>query len=185
METPQPVREKEYARWRIQGARVLLALIAISLIVVAARKGFQAYRYFSPQVALTATVAYAELTDPRPKTPEGPISSKPAQAIPTRLTMRFNEHQGLTFEAALRSDPGQLPTPPRPGSVVTLILPRLWRDLAKGNHVLAFGVREGNTVLVDAAKYPYTAEYRTAFLAVGAVVGAFVSALAAILLGRR
>ena len=69
---------------------------------------------------------------------------------------------------------------PAAGDKVTLILPSRWHELEVGERVLAFGLKRGDTVLVDAAKYPYMAEYRTAFLAAGAGIGALIAALGAL-----
>jgi len=165
-------------------ARVLLAVTALSLGLLAARKGNLARLYFSPPVQLAATVARAELTDAVPTVESGPRAGTVSPPIPTRLALRVNEHQDLRFEVALRSDPGRLPVPPRAGERVTLTLPGRWPNLVTDGRVLAFGVAVEGTVIVDAKQYPYTAEYRTAFLAAAAAAGALVAALGAWRLGR-
>jgi len=179
----KPSRPSAKSRALFPAARILLAVVALSLAVLAAQRGHKASLYFSPPAALLVTVASAELTDYAPMANSGPRSGTVRPPIPTRLTLSVKEHEGVRFEVALRSDPERMPPPPPPGQQVTITLPEKWRQLVTGGRVLAFGVSQGGASIVDPAAYPYTAEYRTLFLAVVAGAGALVAALGAWRLG--
>jgi hypothetical protein len=165
--------------------RLLLLLMALSLAFVAARKGQQAIRYFSELIELPGTVVSAELTDAIPLAWGNPKAPQVTQPIPTRMAIMLREFPGLRFMVALRENPELIPPPPNADENVTLLLPARWRESVVGDRALAMGLKRGGNVLVDPAGYPWAAEYRTAFLAVGAAVGAVIAALGAWRIGRR
>lgn len=164
--------------------RIVLVLIALSLAAVAYRKGRQAALYFSAPVELAGTVDVAAFSHPILLARGNPRAGEVTQPVPTRLDIRLREQPGVQFQVWLPQDPQRQPAPPAVGATVTLVLPGRWRDLEVGERVLAFGLKQRETVLVDAAQYPYAAEYRTAFLAVGAGLGALFAALAAWRMGH-
>jgi hypothetical protein len=159
--------------------RVLLAVIALSLVVVAVRRERLAWLYFSPLVDLSGTVVSAQLTDPRPMATGDPKTRDVILQVPTRLTIDLQEYPGLRFLVALREESATVPPAPAPGEAVALKLPSRWRNLVVGNRVLAMGLSRGTTVLVDPAGYSFADEFRTLFLGVGAAVGALVAGVAA------
>jgi len=165
--------------------RAALVVLALALAFVAARKGLQAARYFSPLTELSGTVTSAELTGAIPLAKGNPRAREVTQPVPTRVTLELREQPGLRFQVALREDPDLIPPRIAPGEAVTLLLPGRWRELEVGDRVLAMGLKRAGAVLVDPAGYPWAAEYRTAFLAVGAAVGAAIAALGAWRIGRR
>ena len=159
--------------------RVLLAVIALSLVFVAARRERLAWLYFSPLVDLPGTVLSARLTDPRPMATGDPSTRDVILQVPTRLTVELREYPGLRFLVALREEQGAVPAVPALGDAVTLSLPGRWRDLVAGDRVLAIGLRRGTTVLVNPAEYRYADEFRALFVGVGAAVGALIAGIAA------
>lgn len=161
-----------------------LVLLALSLVFVAARKGQQARRYLSPLVELKGTVVRAEFADAIPMARGDPGARDVIRPVPTRLRIELREFGGVRFEVALREDAETLPALPEPGEAVTLVLPARWREMEMGDRVLAMGLKRGTEALVDPAGYVYGAEYRTAFLGVGALVGAAVCLIAALRLGH-
>lgn len=169
----------------ILSVRLLLVLMALSLGFVAARKGQQAVRYFSPLIELPGTVVSAELTDAIPLAWGNPRAPEVTQPVPTRLAIVLQEFPGLRFMVALRENPELIPPRLNPGERVTLILPSRWRDALVGDRVLAMGLRRGAERLVNPDGYPYAAEYRTGFLALGAAVGACLALLGAWRLWRQ
>lgn len=164
--------------------RIVLALTALSLAAVAYRKGSQATLYFSAPVELAGTVDVSAFSHPILLARANPRAGEVAQPVPTRLDVRLREHPGVQFQVWLPQEPERHPAPPAVGAAVTLVLPGRWRELEVGERVLAFGLKQGEAVLVDARQYPYAAEYRTAFLAVGAGLGALFAALGAWRMGR-
>jgi len=164
--------------------RLLLIVMALSLAWVAAHKGMQAVRFFSPLVELSGTVGSAELTDAIPLAWGNPRAPEVTRPIPTRLAVELQEQPGFRFLVALRENPELIPPRIAPGERVTLVLPGRWREIEAGPRVLAMGLKRGGNVLVDPAGYPYSAEYRSAFLAVAAAVGAVIAALGAWRIGR-
>jgi hypothetical protein len=161
--------------------RIALVLIAVSVAAVALRKGLQAARYFSTPIELSGTVTAAAFANAIPMARGNPRAGEVTGPIPTRLDVRLREQPGILFEVWLPEDPALQPPLPALDDAVILTLPGRWREMEVGprERVLAFGLKRGNTVLVDAARYPYAAEYRTAFLAVGAAVGALIAAIGA------
>lgn len=159
--------------------RVLLALIALSLVFVAVRKERQAWLYFSPLIDLTGTVASAELADPVPMAMGDPKTRDVIRQVPTRIAVELKEYPGLRFLVALREDPAAVPAAPPAGETVTLKLPGRWRDLVAGHRVLAIGLSRGASVLVDPASYAYVNEFGALFVGAGAALGAAVSGIAA------
>ncbi len=159
--------------------RVALAIMALSLALLSARKGVQTARYFSPLIDLPGTVVAAELTDPIPLAKDNPRFRSIVAAVPTRLRLELKEYPGLHFQVALREDPDLIPPVLAAGEQVTLILPTRWRESEVGSRVLTMGLRRGTTLLVDPAGYPFAAEFRAAFVAVAAAIGAIIMALGA------
>ena len=159
--------------------RVLLAVIALSLVFVAVRRERLAWLYFSPLSDLPGTVVSAQLTDPRPMATGDPRTRDVIVQVPMRLTLELREFPGVRFLVALREEPGAVPAVPVPGEAVVLKLPGRWRDLVAGNRVLAMGLSRGPAVLVDPAGYAFADEFRALFLGVGAALGALVAGIAA------
>jgi len=164
----------------IHYGRIVLVLIALSLAFVAFRKGNQSVRYFSTPSEVSGTVSAAAFAKAIPLARGNPRAGEVTQPVPTRLDVQLQEHSGVQFEVWLPEDPALHPPLPAAGDQVTLILPSRWHELEVGERVLAFGLRRGDQMLVDPKRYPYASEYRTAFLAVGAGIGAFIAALGAL-----
>jgi hypothetical protein len=159
--------------------RIFLVLMALSLVFVAVHKGREAQRYFSPLVEVPGTVLRAELTDPKPFATADPRAKGAIVQVPSRLRIDVREFPELHFVAILREEPGHAPALPAPGESVTLLVPALWRDLMAGDRVLTIGVKRGTQMLVDPAEYPYAAEYRMAYTAFGAALGAILALVGA------
>ncbi len=161
--------------------RIALVLIALSLAGLAVRKGLQAVRYFSSPTEVSGMVVETAFAKAIPLAHGNPLEGTVTGPVPTRLNVRLRELADIHFEVWLPEDPAQHPALPAVGDAVTLVLPGRWREMGVGpqERVLAFGLKRGGAVLVDAARYPYAAEFRTAFLAVGAAVGALFAALGA------
>jgi hypothetical protein len=163
----------------IRIGRIVLVLMAVSLAFVAYRKGGQAVRYFSTPLVVSGTVTASKFDKAIPLARGNPRAGEVTQPVPTRLDVQLKEHPGVLFQVWLPEGPERHPALPAAGDAVTLTLPSRWQELEVGERVLAFGLRRGEQVLVDARQYPYAAEYRTAFLAVGAAIGALIAALGA------
>jgi hypothetical protein len=159
--------------------RVLLAVMAVSLVFVAVRRERLAWLYFSPLADLSGTVVSARLTDPFPMAAGDPRKRDVIVEVPTRLTLELREYPGVRFLVALREEPDAVPPVPAPGEAVTLQLPGRWRDLVAGDRVLAIGLRRGATLLVNPAEYSFADEFRTLFIGVGAALGALIAGIAA------
>lgn len=164
----------------IRGARIVLLLIALSLGLLCFIKGNQSARYFSTPMQLTGTVTASSYADPIPLARGNPRAGEVTMPVATRLDVQLKEHPGLLFQVWLHEDPTKHPPLPAAGSTVTLILPRRWKELEVDKRVLVFGMEENDKVVVDPKKYSYAAEYRTAFLSVGAGIGAFIAVVAAL-----
>ena len=164
----------------IRAARVILVLLAVSLAFVAFRKSGQSVRYFSTPLEVTGAVTAAYFADAMPLARGNPRAGEVTQPVPTRLDIKLEQHPGVNFQVWLPEDPALHPKLPAIGSEVTLILPSRWHEMEVGERVLAFGLKQGDTMLVDPKNYPYAAEYRTAFVAVGAGLGAAIALLGAL-----
>src|SRR5690349_4975449 len=164
----------------IRAGRIALVLIAFSLAFVGIRKSNQAIRYFSVPVDVTGTVTASAFDKPIVLARGNPRAGVVSQPVPSRLDVQLKEHPGVLYQVWLPEEPSQHPALPAVGDTVTLVLPVRWQELEVGERVLAFGLKQGDKVLVDPRAYPYAAEYRTAFLAVGALLGALVAAVGAI-----
>jgi hypothetical protein len=163
----------------LRHGRIVLILIAVSLAAVAYRKASQAALYFSARVDLAGIVEAAAFSHPVLLARANPRAGEVTQPVPTRLNIRLREYPGVQFQVWLPQDPQRHPALPAAGTAVTLVLPGRWRELEVDERVLAFGLKQGEHVMVDATQYPYAAEYRTAFLALGAGLGVLFAALGA------
>jgi len=165
--------------------RVLLAVMAVSLLFVCIRRERLAYLYFSPLTDLEGTVVSAAPTDPVPMAAGDPRTRADIVQVPTRLSVELAEQPGIRFQVILPEDSVRPPPNVFAGDRVVLRLPSRWRDVLAGNSALTIGLRRGTAVLVDPAGYSYADEFRTLFLGFGAAVGAAIAAIAAWRIGRR